>query len=172
MFLTNVFAAPMVLCALTAVLTAQVPFRETPASRNEHSKLVGSWIITVTPDPTPGAPPITNYVLHTYGSDGTVISIGTSAVSPVPAIQNLGNQLSGAVGNWAPLGNGQFMETIIALIFKDGVPGGFQRVRVIIKLDQTLNAFTHTAVAEFLDLKGNVVFSGTSKGAGNRVTLQ
>jgi hypothetical protein len=93
-------------------------------------------------------------------------------VSPVPAIQNLGNQLSGAVGDWVPLGNRQFMETIVALIFKDGVPGGFQRVRVIIKLDETFNAFTHSAVAEFLDLKGNVVFSGTSKGAGNRVTLQ
>jgi hypothetical protein len=171
----NAYVAPAVLIALAASLNAQANVQADNAQAalrlsEGKNQLVGSWVIAVVPDVPPGVPSSTNYVLHTNDSDGSLIVIGTPVTSSAPAIQNLGNQLSGAVGQWVSLGNRQFMETIVALIFKDGVPGGFQRTRTIVTLGETLNDFTGTAVAEFLDLKGTVVLSGTSKSTGTRVT--
>ena len=78
-------AAPL---AMVGLLKAQSPLRPAAAQ-----KLEGLWICTYVTDNIPGAPPITNYGVGIYSSDGLVTSMVTSATPAVPAIQNLGNQI-------------------------------------------------------------------------------
>jgi len=165
------YCAPAVLFALTALLNAQVPLAQADGSKHEGSKLVGAWIATfVVTSLPPGVPSPTQYGLTTYSSDGLVTAIQSGATPSNPVIQNLGNQLSVAVGEWVRLDNRQFMQTIVFLIFKDGVPGGFQRSRITLTLSENLDTYTGTGVADFLDLKGNVVASGTATVGGTRMT--
>jgi hypothetical protein len=145
--------APLVMMGL---LNAQSPLRPAAAQ-----KLEGLWSCTYITDVAPGVlPPVTNYGLSTYSPDGLVTSMVTSITPPIPAVQNLGNQISAGVGVWVRIGDGQFRATQMQLIFKNGVPGGVQRTRVTLTLNDTLDGATGTGTAEFLDLSGNVVFSG------------
>ena len=157
-----VLATPVVFLGL---LHAQSTLRPSAAQRLE-----GSWSFTIVTDGPPGAPPTSNYALANFSSDGLVTAVANPAAQPIPPVQNLGNQISGGLGEWIRIGDKQFRFTQMQLIFKNGVPGGFQRTRVTLTLNDTLDSATGTAIAEFFDLGGTSVFvSGSAAVTGNRV---
>jgi hypothetical protein len=171
MIRTKSHFAGSVLLAMTALLHAQAPMVQAERSKHEGSPLVGAWVGTfVVTSLPPGVPSPTQYALTTFSSDGLVTAIQSGATPSNPVIQNLGNQLSAAVGEWVRLDNRQFMQTIVFLIFKDGVPAGFQRSRITFTLSESLDSYAGTGIADFLDLKGNIVTTGTANVAGDRVT--
>ena len=137
---------------LTALLNGQSPLRTALGQKME-----GSWRFTFV---TPDAPGQTNYVLTSFSSDGLIVTVANSSTPPIPPVQSLGNQITGGLGEWVRIGDKQFRFTQMQLIFKSGVPGGFQRTRVTLTLNDTLDGAVGTAFAEFLDLAGNIVFGG------------
>lgn len=154
MFRTKVIMAlAPVPFVLTMLLNAQSPLRTASGQKME-----GAWSFTFV---VPGAPGATNYALTSFSSDGLITTVANAATPPIPAVQNLGNQISGGLGEWVRIGDKQFRFTQMQLIFKNGVPGGFQRTRVTLTLNDSLDGAAGTAFGEFLDLAGNVVFGGT-----------
>jgi hypothetical protein len=160
----------MRILALATPLVFMGPLHAQPALRpSAAQRLEGSWSFTIVTDAPPGVPAPTNYALANFSSDGLVTVVANPATFPIPPVQNLGNQISGGLGEWVRIGDKQFRFTQVQLIFKNGVPGGFQRTRVTLTLNDTLDSATGTSIAEFLDLNGTSVFSGTAVVAGNRM---
>ena len=165
MIKSKVTIALIVPLMLIAVLNAQSPLRTALGQKME-----GSWRFTFI---TPDAPGQTNFGLTSFSADGLIFTVANSSTPPIPPVQSLGNQISAGLGEWVRIGDKQFRFTQMQLIFKNGVPGGFQRTRVTLTLNDTLDGAVGTAFAEFLDLAGNIVFGGTdgtpATVAGNRI---
>ena len=147
----------------TALLNAQSPLRTALGQKME-----GAWIFTFV---TPTAPGLTNYALATFTADGLITTVANAAAPPIPPVQNLGNQISGGLGEWVRIGDKQFRFTQMQLIFKNGVPGGFQRTRVTFTLNDSLDGAVGTTFAEFLDLDGNIVFGAPATVSGTRIVV-
>jgi hypothetical protein len=160
----KIFTALATPLIFMGALHAQSALQSSAAQR-----LQGSWSFTIVTDVPPGVPAPTNYALANFSSAGLVTVVANPATFPIPPVQNLGNQISGGLGEWVRIGDKQFRFTQVQLIFKNAVPGGFQRTRVTLKLSDTLDSVTGTSIAEFFDLNGTSVFSGTAVVAGNRV---
>jgi hypothetical protein len=167
MMIAKIIAAVAFPFVLTTLINAQSTLRTASGQKME-----GAWIFTFV---AADGPAPTNYALTSFSSDGLTTTMANAATPPIPAVQNLGNQISGGLGEWVRIGDKQFRFTQIQLIFKNGVPGGFQRTRVTLTLSDTLDGAVGTAFGEFLDLAGNVVFGGTDGTpvivTGNRIGI-
>lgn len=129
--------------------------------------VAGLWQLNITPDHAPPGTVIVAVVL--FGRDGTFTGQG-GTLGPPPPAQTLGNQTGQAVGQWEQVSAREFQLVAYNPILMNGAVNGFQRVRVRIILSETGNQFTSTGdQGDWLDLKGNVVFSDTSHSVATRL---
>src|SRR6266403_6013845 len=105
MMMTKIISALAFPLLLTTVINAQSTLRTASGQKME-----GAWIFTFVAPDGPGA---TNYALTSFSSDGLTTTVANAATPPIPAVQNLGNQISGGLGEWVRIGDKQFRFTQI-----------------------------------------------------------
>jgi hypothetical protein len=73
-------------------------------------------------------------------------------------------------GRWVQSSDKEFKLTFYAVLLKEGVGNGYQRVRSTMILSESGNEFmAHEAHVDFLDTNRNVVFSSTDEVTGKRL---
>jgi hypothetical protein len=93
-------------------------------------------------------------VLGTFVTDGEC-----KALPPIPAVQDVANELGPAFGQWTPAGTREFSLTSYAVMGKAGLGTGFQRIQYTLFLSESGDEYTGHAEVDFLDADWNVVFS-------------
>ena len=74
-----------------------------------------------------------------YGGDGSFTTAGGyKALPPVPAVQDVANEIGPGYGFWATTGAGAFRLTSYAVMRKAGLVNGFQRARKTLVLSESL----------------------------------
>ena len=151
------FILALTLAAVTAasgtILRAQP--NQPPAQRLE-----GSWAITVTPAPPPGAPPLPDrYVYATFARGGG--AIGSDRGLPFSSPQH---------GVWEHLGGNEFAYTFIQDLFD--AAGSFQgtlqvKQRIILTSD---DEFVGVANPQIRDAAGNLTLDACSTFKAERLT--
>jgi len=137
---------------------------ETPAvliaQQAEKKQLVGIWEVKVSPVGQSQSPLLS---LATYGADGSFTTAGGyKALPPIPAVQDVANELGPGYGRWAATGARDFRLTFYSVMWKAGLVNGYQRVLDTLVLSESGNEYTGHAQVDFLDANWNVVFSTTS----------
>src|SRR5260370_656492 len=105
-----------------------------------------------------------------FGGDGSFTTAGGyKALPPIPAVQDIANEIGPGYGLWAATGAREFRLTSYAVMRKAGLVNGFQRVRDALVLSESGDEYTGHAEVEFFDANWNVVFSTTSEVKGTRL---
>ena len=108
--------------------------------------------------------------LAMYGSDGSFITCGGYKTLPaIPAVQEVGIEASPGYGRWAATGDREIRLTFYAIIWKEGLGNGYQRVQETLAMSEPGDEYTGHAQVDFLDANWNVVFSTTSDVNGTRL---
>jgi hypothetical protein len=129
--------------------------------------IVGVWEVKVSPAGE-SQPPLLSLAM--FGGDGSfTTSGGYKALPPIPALQEVANELGPAFGRWAPTGGREFRLTSYAVTRKAGSVNGFQRVQDTLALSESGDEYTGHALVDFLDADWNVVFSTTRDVKGSRL---
>ena len=150
------FAAVYML--ISAMLLAQ------PAGKKP---LVGVWAVKEAPVGQSQSPLLS---LAMFDGDGSFTTAsGYKALPPIPAVQDLANEVDPAFGRWASTGAREFRLTSYAVMRKSGRVNGFQRVQDTLVLSESGNEYTGHASVDFLDADWNVVFSTIRDVKGTRL---
>ena len=108
--------------------------------------------------------------LAMYGSDGSFTTCGGyKALASIPAVQEVGTEVSPGYGRWAVTGDRELRLTFYAMIWKEGLGNGYQRVQETLAMSEPGDEYTGHAQVDFLDANWNIVFSTTSDVAGTRL---
>ena len=143
---------------IPAMLLAQ-PARE--------KTIVGVWEVKVSPAEESQSPLLS---LAMFGGDGSFTTAGGyKALPPIPAVQDLANELDPAFGRWAVTGAREFRLTSYAVMRKARLVNGFQRVQETLVLSESGDEYTGHALVDFLDADWNMVFSTTTEVKGTRL---
>ena len=80
-----------------------------------------------------------------YGEDGSFITAGGyKALPPIPAVQDVANELGPGYGGWVATGEGQFRLTFYSVMWKAGLVNGYQRVQDTLDLSESGDEYTRT----------------------------
>jgi hypothetical protein len=108
--------------------------------------------------------------LAMYSSDGSFTTCGGyKALPPIAAIQEVGTEASPGYGRWAATSDREIRLTFYAIIWKEGLGNGYQRVQETLAMSEPGDEYTGHAQVDFLDANWNVVFSTTSDVEGTRL---
>ena len=148
--ITTMALTAALLIAGVSTLSAQTP-----------SKLVGSWVETVTFPPEAGRPPLKS--LASYHGDGTMVCSDQGAVTTDPP-----SIFSSCHGAWTHLENRTFAYTSRELISDlSGNLLGYLKVRGVFTVSASGDEYTGSSFAEIVDVDGNLLFSvGVTNAAG------
>jgi hypothetical protein len=131
--------------SLAAVVLAAV-FLVPPVSKADDSgSLTGTWVIFAEPMPGVRVP-----ALHTYNSDGTIVSADVLTFGGLPGVSVRITPLHGV---WDRTGRRSFTTTNLTLVYDaaSSVLIGFGRARVSLTMDKhDTSRFSATSVVEFL----------------------
>jgi hypothetical protein len=142
---------------IPAVLLAQ------PAKKT----IVGVWEVKMAPAGQSQSPLLS---LAMYGSDGSFSTCGGyKDLPPVPTVQEVGTEASPGYGRWATTGDRELRLTFYALMWKEGLGNGYQRVQETLILSESGDKYTGHAQVDFLDANWNVVFSAAGEVEGARL---
>jgi hypothetical protein len=144
---------------------------ETPAmliaQQAEKKQLVGVWEVKVSPVGQSQSPLLS---LAMYGADGNFTTVGGyKGFPPVPAVQDVANELGPGYGRWAATSDREFRLTFYSVMWKAGLVNGYQRVQDTLVLSESGDEYTGHAQVDFLDANWNVVFSTTIDVMGTRL---
>ena len=157
--------AILTIVALTALpLFAQTRQAEPNlAAGDGEAKLVGSWVATVTVDPTLGVPPFRE--LYTFHSDGTLTMVDDNAPAP-PFPFTPGH------GVWKRSAGGGYAYKIVNLLFDPATyaSNGYSSIVNNIKIDND-GTFSGTGRGKFYDVHGTLMFEADATIVGERITL-
>ena len=129
--------------------------------------LVGVWAVKEAPVGQSQSPLLS---LAMFDGDGSFTTAsGYKALPPIPAVQDLANEVDPAFGRWASTGAREFRLTSYAVMRKSGRVNGFQRVQDTLVLSESGNGYTGHASVDFLDADWNVVFSTIRDVKGTRL---
>ena len=129
--------------------------------------LVGVWAVKEAPVGQSQSPLSS---LAMFDGDGRFTAAsGYKALPPIPAVQDLANEVDQAFGRWASTGAREFRLTSYAVMRKSGRVNGFQRVQDTLVLSESGNEYTGHASVDFLDADWNVVFSTIRDVKGTRL---
>jgi hypothetical protein len=129
--------------------------------------IVGVWEVKMAPAGQSQSPFLS---LAMYGSDGSFTTCGGyKALAPIPAVQEVGTEVSPGYGRWAATGDRELRLTFYAIIWKEGLANGYQRVQETLAMSESGDEYTGHAQVDFLDANWNVVFSTTSEIKGTRL---
>ena len=110
--------------------------------------------------------------LAMFGGHGSFTTAGGSkALPPVPAVQEVANEIGPGYGLWAATGTREFRLTWYAVVRKAGLVNGFQRVRDTLVLSESGDEYTGHADMDFFDANWNVVFSTARDVKGRRLEI-
>lgn len=161
--------APFVLvlvAALFAGRSARAAAADAGAVSPADTNVVGSWVVTVTPDPASGVPPFKE--LYTFHGDGTLSEVDDNAPGP-PFPFTPGH------GVWRREGGAKrtFSGRYLNLIYDPATfaSNGTADVRIRVRLSDDLQTMTGTGHAIFSDAQGNVMFEADGTIAGSRINL-
>jgi hypothetical protein len=133
----------------------------------EKKTIVGVWEVKMAPAGQSQSPFLS---LAMYGSDGSFTTCGGyKALAPIPAVQEVGTEVSPGYGRWAATGDRELRLTFYAIMWKEGLGNGYQRVQETLVLSEPGDEYTGHAQVDFLDANWNVVFSTTSDVKGTRL---
>ena len=123
--------------------------------------LQGGWKATITPEEG-GPPPF--LALFTFTTDGGVVQ--TDAGPPTPLLFSTGH------GAWVRTGPGEFQITYTQFQF-DAAQNliGLFRGRITATLNRVGNELNGSFTADFLDVEGNLIFSGNGTIAAQRLPV-
>ena len=144
--------------AIPALLTAQSAEKKT---------LTGVWEVKILPKDVP-PPPLLSIAI--FGADGSFATKVSAKFPPVPPFQGFVDEVGPGYGRWVQTSDKEFKLTFYAVLLKDGVANGYQRVHSTMILSEPGNEFTvHEGHVDFLDVNWNVVFSSTDEVTGKRL---
>ena len=105
-----------------------------------------------------------------FGADGSFATKVSAKFPPVPPFQGFVDEVGPGYGRWVQTTDKEFKLTFYAVLLKDGVANGYQRVHSTMILSESGNEFTaHEGHVDFLDVNWNVVFSSTDEVTGKRL---
>jgi hypothetical protein len=129
--------------------------------------IVGIWEVKIAPAEQAQSPQLS---LAMYGADGSFTAGGGyKALPPIPAVQEVATEVSPGYGRWAATGDRELRLTFYAILWKEGLGNGYQRVQETLVLSESGDEYTGRAQVDFLDANWNVVFSTTSDVKGIRL---
>jgi hypothetical protein len=133
----------------------------------EKNTIVGVWEVKMAPV---GQAQSALLSLAMYGGDGSFTTLGGyKALARIPAVQEVGTEASTGYGRWAATGGRELRLTFYAIMWKEGLGNGYQRVQETLVLSEPGDEYTGHAQVDFLDANWNVVFSTTSEVEGTRL---
>lgn len=131
--------------SLAAVVLAAMFLTPAAPKADDSRSLTGTWVIFAEPMPGVRVP-----ALHTYNSDGSIVSSDVLTFGGLPGVSIRTTPLHGV---WARTGRGSFATTNLTLVYDaaSSMLIGFGRARVGISMDmQDTSRLSATAVVEFL----------------------
>src|ERR1700683_159100 len=129
--------------------------------------IVGVWEVKMAPVGQSQSPLLS---LAMYGDDGSVTTGGRyKALPPGSAVQDVADELGPGYGRWAATGDREIRLTFYAIVWKEGLGNGYQRVQETLAMSEPGDEYTGHAQVDFLDANWNVVFSTTSDVKGTRL---
>ena len=136
--------------------THAVPIAQ-PAEKN---RLVGVWEVKVSPVGQSHSPELS---IATYSADGVVVT-GDSyyVLPPIPAVQDLANELGAGYGRWVATSDREFRLTFYSVMWKAGLVTGYRRVQETLDLAESGDECGGHAQVDFLDANWKVVSSTIS----------
>jgi hypothetical protein len=136
------------------------------AQSAEKKTLVGVWEAKISPKDAP--PPLLSIAI--FGGDGSFTTSVNATFPPVPPFQGFADELGPGYGRWLQTGDREFTLTFYAVLRKEGVVNGYQRIHSTLILSESGNEFTvHDGQVDFLDAHWNVVSSNTDEVTGKRL---
>jgi hypothetical protein len=137
------------------------------AAQSAENKLSGVWEVKILPKDAP-PPPLLSIAI--FGGDGSFATKVSAKFPPVPPFKGFVDEVGPGYGRWVQSSNKEFKLTFYAVLLKEGVANGYQRVRSTMTLSESGNEFTaHESNVDFLDTNWNVVFSSTDEVTGKRL---
>ena len=131
--------------------------------------LAGVWEVKVSPVGQSESSLLSLAMFWAYGSFTT--AGGYKALPPVPAVQDVANEIGPRYGFWATTGAGAFRLTSYAVMRKAGLVNGCQRARETLVLSESGDEYTGHAAVDFFDVNWNVVLSTASDVKGTRLKM-
>ena len=129
--------------------------------------IVGVWEVKMAPV---GQSKSLLLSLAMYGSDGSFTTCGGyKTLPPIPAVQEVATEVSPEYGRWAATGDRELRLTFYAIMWKEGLGNGYQRVQETFVLSESGDEYTGHAQVDFLDANWNVLFSTASDVEGTRL---
>ena len=140
------------------------------ARADEDHALVGSWMVAGIPT---GASPGPPRILVSFTGDGVAIRTAPLQQAAPPALSSEKMFISTTHGAWVRMDDGGFGMTWVGFAFDDA--GKFlatQRVRVAVKLGDTLDGFTGPFKTDFIGTDGQVIASTSGTVQGTRIQVE
>jgi hypothetical protein len=129
--------------------------------------IVGVWEVKMAPAGQSQSPLLS---LAMYGSDGSFTTCGGyKALASIPAVQEVGTEVSPGYGRWAARSDGGFRLTFYSVMWKAGLVTGYQRVQDTLVLSEAGDEYTGHAQVDYLDANGKTVLSTSSEVKGTRL---
>jgi len=156
-----------ILTGMLSVFAGAATAQTESAPDNESNQIVGSWLVTVTPE---GAP-VPFRGLITFTQDGGVIAsaqgdVLLDAPPGVPPVATAGH------GAWVRTGQ-TFRFTFRQIFYNaDGTYAGGAKISHRVRLNAGGNGWTGSLSVEIYDADGNVVFSGTGTETAVRIRAE
>jgi hypothetical protein len=152
-----------------AILTVLVAVTALPAAAQLHDRQadaesanpVGSWILTVTPDPSLGIPPFRE--LMTFHSDGTLVMVDDNAPAP-PFPFTPGH------GVWKRSSSG-IVFRVVNLLFDPATYASSGQTSIVNRIKVSGDDLTGAGHAKFFDIDGNLMFEADGTLTGQRITV-
>jgi hypothetical protein len=137
------------------------------AQRAEKKKIVGVWEVKMAPAEQAKSPQLS---LAMYGADGSFTTGGGYKTLPsIPAVQEVATEVGPGFGRRAATADRVLGLTFYAIMWKEGLGNGYQRVQETLVLSEPGDEYTGRAQVDFLDANWNVVFSTTCDVKGARL---
>jgi hypothetical protein len=156
-----------ILAGMLSVFAGAATAQTESAPDHESNQIVGSWLVTVTPE---GAP-VPFRGLITFTQDGGVIAsaqgdVLLDAPPGVPPVATAGH------GAWVRTGR-TFRFTFRQIFSNaDGTYAGGAKISHSVRLNAGGNGWTGSLSVEIYDADGNVVFSGTGTETAVRIRAE
>src|SRR5271165_4936552 len=130
-------------------------------------RLVGVWEVKVSPVGRSQSPLLS---LAMFGGDGSFTTgVGYKALPAISALQNVATEVGPGFGRWAATGDREIRLTFYAIMWREGLGNGYQRVQETLALSEPGDEYTGHTQVDILDANWNVVFSTTSDLKGTRL---
>lgn len=176
----------MVMLLALSTLFALAPCAQV---RADDGSILGTWIVTTTPNLPPGVPALVYTELVSFNGDGTLVdthAIAHGSELPfLPAVVAVDS--SDAFGIWRPVGWSRFQTIHKRLLFAgpntpsalygpaaQGQQVGFETVQTMLTLEIGANGETLTGpfTVQFTNLNGQVVFADTGTVSFQRLKFE